>query len=107
MLSLSEKQWWVIWAAVGLLLLIWWNGLDDTARANAYASPRYIRETQNATRDYEQGRLPAASYTSLLGGSFTTAYLEAYSRERTMRRVASVVAVAGFGVWWLGARQRK
>ena len=104
MRDLNDKQWWAIWSAIALVLLIWWSGVSDAAFARARGSPEYVRDVQEATRDYEKdGNVQTFSY--LLKTHLDTAYADAYRVERTRRLLGTVVAVSAFIVWRLGRRR--
>jgi len=98
---LDDRQWWVVWSAIAIVLLIWWSGVTKAALARAYRSPGYLRESQEASRVYEQDPV---TFSVVLKLSLDQAYAEAYRQERTQRLIVTVVVLAAFGVWKLGRR---
>ena len=103
-MRLSDNQWWVIWLALGLVLLIWWNDMGNAGLTAARNSPDYVRSEQQLVRDYENGQMTGPQYMENLKFWMDRAYDEAYRQERTKRLVGTVVLLASFVVWLVGRR---
>ena len=102
------RQWWAVWSAAGVVLLVWWLGAADAAYERATNTPDFLWEQAEITR--EMGGRPLDEQLPLaknLAESRQSRVERALAIERRTRLIGTVLLAALLTVWRLASQESR
>ena len=99
----DRRQWWVLWIAAGVALVVWWHGAADVAFEPATNSPEWLQEKAEIVREQHEMPASAGSLANLLVSNQQERVDRALAIEVRSRTIGTMLVVGCLALWQLGS----